>query len=175
MDPDAERFEALLRPVRDGLMRFALQLTRDPVRAEDLMQQSLTIGLSRLSQLQAERAFRAWMSRIVWTTFINDRQRAARTVLSIERPDEDVASGRPGPDQRLMNQRLADRIARALGGLPEPQARAVWLVDAQGFKYREAASILDLPLGTVATLVARGRRILQHQLRDVALEQGVVQ
>lgn len=177
MPPDSERFDALLRPTREGLMRFALQLTGDPVRAEDLLQRALTRGLQRLHQLRDDAAFRAWMSRIVRTTFLNDQKQAARDgdVLRFEPASTAAPSTGPGPEQRLANRRLADRIAEALEGLPEAQARAIWLVDAQGFKYREAAEILGLPLGTVATLVARGRSQLQESLREVALEQGVSQ
>lgn len=176
MPASRSRFDALLRPVRDGLYRFALHLTRDPVRADDLLQQAVVVGLSRIDQLAAEPAFRAWMSRIVYHTHVNDRKRASRTDDRTEPLDNVVALPTPrrGPDEEIDGLALARRIAAALGTLPSDQAEAVWLVDGQGFKYREAAEVLGVPRGTAATLVARGRRRLQEQLRDLAIEQEVV-
>lgn len=177
--PDARRrFEALLLPVREGLYRFALQLTGDAVSADDLLQQTSVAALTHFHQLDAEPAFRAWMSRIMYRTHLNHRKSAASLHDARSEPLDDRVASTPspaeGPERRADRRRIADRIAEALQGLRPDQARAIWLVDGQGFSFREAAEILELPRGTVATLVARGRRALAPRLADVALEQGVI-
>ncbi len=172
--PPQTRFERLLEPVQASLRRFALQLSRDPVQADDLLQQAIVSGFSRIGQLSADRAFRTWMSRIVYRTFLNQQRDAQRRPAS--EPGDNVISlpsDRPGPEQQAEAARIAAQIEAALGGLPPQQARAVWLVDAQGFKYREVAEIMEIPRGTAATLVARGRTALRRRLQHVAVDQGV--
>lgn len=128
-DARQRRFETLLLPVREGLYRFALQLTKDAVRADDLLQHACVLGLTRLDQLSAEGAFRAWMSRIMYRTHLNQRASASATRDAQSDPlDERVVqlpSGRPGPDHAADRQRLAARIEQALGGLRPEQARAI--------------------------------------------------
>lgn len=176
MTPPQQRFESLLLPVREGLYRFALQLTGDPVRADDLLSMAVVAGLRSIGQLEADPAFRTWMSRIVYRTHLNEQKRLGRGEGRGQSLDNvvDLAGTGPGPDDQLSRARLGRRIAEALDGLPEAQAQAVWLVDGQGLKYREAAEVLGIPRGTAATLVARGRRTLRGRLREDAREQGVV-
>jgi RNA polymerase sigma-70 factor (ECF subfamily) len=166
--PPQQRFQALLLPVRQGLYRFALKLTADPARADDLFHQAVVVGLSRIDQLVADAAFRAWMSRIVYHTHLNEQKRRQRGDGSAESLDNVVSlpSAQAPPDREVDRARVSDHIARALAGLPDAQAQAVWLVDGQGFKYSEAAEILSIPRGTAATLVARGRKALRETLRD---------
>ena len=170
MASSRQRFCALLLPVREGLYRFALKLTADPVRADDLFHQSVVVGLSRIDQLTADAAFRVWMSRIVYHTHLNDMKRRSRGEGRADPIDDNVIalpSSRPGPDREVDRARISEQIAAALDALPDAQARAVWLVDGQGFKYSEAAEILHIPRGTAATLVARGRRALRATLQPV--------
>ncbi|MCB9797956.1 MAG: hypothetical protein H6741_35195 [Alphaproteobacteria bacterium] len=82
------------------------------------------------------------------------------------------ARRRPGRD--LGDRRLGDRLDRALAGLPPGQREAVWLVDGLGLKFSEAAEVLDLQPGTVASRVARGRAALRVELAELARERGVI-
>lgn len=175
MDARRRRFERLVRPVLDELYRFARRLTRDPVRAEDLLQQALLRGLDRLPQLSDDAAFRAWQSRVLYTTWLNAVQRRRVEMVDAEGLDDNVVCIDPGPDARLADRQLGLQIADALDALPDGQRQAVWLVDGQGFKYAEAASILEVSPGTVASRVARGRVALRRSLAAVAAEQGVGQ
>lgn len=172
----SDRFATLLRPVLPELYRFACRLTRDPVSAEDLLQQALMRGVDHLSELKDDRAFKVWQSRVLYTTFLNHRSRRDRmwlpddgTVVPFERPGP---SGQ-GPEQLASRRQLGSRIADALDRLPAEQREAVWLVDGQGFKFGEAADVLGVPPGTVASRVARGRLALRVDLAEVAADEGV--
>ncbi|MEL6348903.1 MAG: sigma-70 family RNA polymerase sigma factor [Myxococcota bacterium] len=170
-----KRFERLIRPHVDGLRRFACKLERDADDAEDLLQEALLQGLTRLDQLNEDRAARVWISRIVYRTFLNRcrKRRSDRTEEWSERAEGAVIPF-PGADARLENKRLGQRLEDAMASLPDPQRQAVWLVDGQGFQFSEAAEILGTRPGTVASRVARGRAALRLKLTDIARERGVI-
>jgi len=170
----SQRFEALVSPVLGDLYRFALRLTRDRVRAEDLLQASLEKGLGRLSSLRDDRAFKAWQSRVIYTTWLDSRGRRQEEPMTPERVAEQRA-GRRGPELELIGRELGLQIGEALDRLPPGQRAAVWLVDGQGHSFAETAEILGIAPGTAASRVARARRALREWLAPLAAEQGVVQ
>jgi RNA polymerase sigma-70 factor, ECF subfamily len=169
-----ERFERLVRPVLGNLYRFARRLTRDPVTAEDLLQHALLRGLDRLPQLHDDRAFLVWQSRVLYTTFLNARDRRQDMQVGEDELDHTVIPfERSGPEHDAMRKQLGARIGDALERLPADQREAVWLVDGQGFKFAEAAEVLGVPPGTVASRVARARVTLRADLAAVAADEGV--
>ncbi|MCB9762830.1 MAG: sigma-70 family RNA polymerase sigma factor [Alphaproteobacteria bacterium] len=167
------RFERLLAPCLDGLYRFACQLERDPVSAEDLLQQALVTALDRFDQLREDAAFRAWVSRIVYRSWQNRRSRRAE-VLVLPHELERRRALAIGPDAACADRRLGARISQALDLLPANQAEAVWLVDGMGLQFSEAAEVLGVRPGTVASRVARARAALRADLIDLAHERGVL-
>ena len=169
------RFERLVRPQLEALRRFAFRLESSPSEAEDLLQEALLQGMTHIDQLQSDGAMRVWMSRVVYRTFLNRcrKRRADRTEEWSERADQTVIPF-PSPAEQVSCQRLGLRLEAALQRLPDAQREAVWLVDGQGFKFHEAAEILGVPPGTVASRVARGRTTLRMDLVDIAREEGVI-
>ncbi len=172
MNERRQRYDGLVTPILQDLYRFARRLERDAVRADDLLQQCLLTGLYRFDQLKDEGAFRVWISRILYRSFLNNRKKR------VDEPMEDnvvqLAPPTSQPDSHLVRRRLGNRLSDALDRLPDDQREAVWLIDGQGFKYAEAADILECAPGTVASRVARGRIQLRRDLRHVAREQGVI-
>ena len=177
MSETHRRFDRLVRPLLAGLYRFACRLTRDPVEAEDLLQQSLLRGLDRLPQLQDDGAFEVWQSRVLYTTFLNRREKRTDMPHESATAGDNVVPlhGSPGggPERELQRRRVSDRVNDALSALPVEQREAVWLVDGQGFAFGEAAEVLGIAPGTVASRVARGRVALRSSLAAVAAEEGV--
>lgn len=169
-----ERFERLVRPVLGRLHGFARRLTRDPVAAEDLLQRALVRGLERFSQLQDDGAFVVWQSRVLYTTFLNERPRRQGMEVEEDAVDRGVIPfERPGPEQEVMRAQIGVRIGDALDRLPREQREAIWLVDGQGLKFAEAAEVLGVPPGTVASRVGRARVALRSMLAQVAADAGV--
>lgn len=160
-------FENLVTPHLTDLRRFALHLERDPVRGDDLLQHALERGLKRLHQLRDPGAFKGWMNRIVYTTWLDQRRKKSEAPVEqeeIERRRVTVYS----PEHAVGDRRLGGRISAALDRLPPAQKEAVWLVDGLGFKFGEAAEVMGVPAGTVASRVARARSALREDLHEVA-------
>lgn len=165
-------------PLLDDFYRVACRLERDPDRAEDLLQDALLHGFRKFGQLRAESSFRAWMGRILVRTHLNTRRRRTREIALLE-PGEvpetlhKARSGEPRDTNWIRSPRgVAEELKSALDRLPHDLALAVFLVDVQGYAYGEAAEVLDVAPGTVASRVARGRTALRSYLRHLAEERG---
>lgn len=173
----ASLFEELVLPLLDELYAFSCRLERDPSRAADLLQDALLKGFRKFSQLDDAGSFRSWMATIIRRTFHNRLRGMSPTEQlfedgSEESPSFDIRCSQPGPDERFAARRLGWELKKALDELPEPQRLAVFLIDAQGYSYGEAARVLEVSPGTVASRVARGRSSLRTRLQHLAWERG---
>ncbi len=167
--------EQQLQDALPSLWRYAFRLERDAAAADDLVQSAVSKALARRHQLDEPSAFRGWMHRIIYTTFLNDRARAHHHhEVSDDGKVLAFSAVRDGPAAALERSRLREGLDAALATLPEPQRQAVLLVDGQGLSFAEAATVLDAPIGTVASRVARGRLALRDLLHDLATEEGVL-
>ena len=173
-----KQFEELVIPLMDDLYRFACRLERDSDRAQDLLQDSLLKGFRNFRKLQAPSSFRPWMGRILYRTFL-DRHRRGMVEVSIEEESDLGAHSEANPsaatpDLRslFLAQRTSQEIGAALDRLPAHQAVAVFMVDVEDYGYAEAAEVLGISPGTVASRVARGRAALRASLHRLARERG---
>lgn len=148
------------------LRRFARALARERDLADDLVQECLERALNRLSQWRGEdKTPRAWLLRILYSRFIDHQRRMKRTPVPIE-PEAVAALG--GGDLPDAPARLdLDDALRAMQALPEERRVVLALVAIEGLSYAEVANVLELPVGTVMSRLARGR----EQLRAI-LEQA---
>ncbi|MDQ8757543.1 sigma-70 family RNA polymerase sigma factor [Sphingosinicella sp. LHD-64] len=154
-----------------GLLRYARSLTRDPVAADDLVQEALLRAFERAESYDRSRPLRTWLFAILHNEFINaGRQRKAE-----ERRDSALASARV--DEVDADQELSAylaQIARRFDGLPEPQRAVLHLVAVEGLGYRETAEALDIAIGTVMSRLSRARAALREAERPVAANLHVV-
>jgi RNA polymerase sigma-70 factor (ECF subfamily) len=143
------------------LRRFALTLARHQDDADDLVQTTVEKALSRLDSWKEDTRLDSWMFKIMQNFWI-DQTRARRT-RGTEAPDYDFDAA-PGADGRVvMDARLALREALdAAMRLPEDQRAVLLLVVVEGFSYREAAEVLQVPLGTVMSRLSRARLALEE-------------
>lgn len=145
------------------LRRFARSLARDPDRADDLVQAACQRALERLDQVREGQRLDSWLYRIVYTRWI-DKLRRGKTrsahLMVLSREDAPIAgNNKPGRDMET-----ALDIKQALEKLPAEHHAAITLVTIEGYSYEEAAAVLDLPIGTVASRVARARAMLGRLL-----------
>ena len=149
----------LLPDILPRLWNFALRITGDRHDAEDLVQRACVRALERPHQLQPGTSALSWMFSIVHTTWINEvRARSVRSRTSIDWDDvllETVADpAARTPETDIMHGQIVDAVER----LPEAQRVVMLLVAVEGLGYREAAEVLDVPVGTVMSRLARARQ-----------------
>jgi RNA polymerase sigma-70 factor, ECF subfamily len=142
------------------LRRFARTLARNPHDADDLVQLAVERALTRLDQWQPGTRLDSWMFGIMknaWIDEVRSRQRRDR-VLAPAELGENVADA--------ASEAHIDRLSleAALERLPEEQRLAVALVLVAGLAYKEAAAVLEVPIGTVTSRLARGREALEALL-----------
>lgn len=143
------------------LRRFARTITRDPHDADDLVQISIERALLRFAQWRPESRFEGWMFGIIrnaWIDEVRSRKRQGRVFLPEESGENVSDAGSESPANLLA-------LQEALASLPEEQRMAVALVLIEGLSYKEAADVLEVPIGTVTSRLARGRDALQAQLQ----------
>ena len=156
-----------LIPMLPRLRRYALALCRISDIADDLVQVACEKALS--SQRQTlDVSFDAWMFRILRNSWI-DRLRRQRTrgeeIDIVEHSEIGAFDGTSIPENRLM----LKQTMQAIGRLPAEQRELLLLVCVEELTYRDAAEVLDLPIGTVMSRLARARRKLAE---DIGIEAG---
>ena len=159
-------------PYQAQLHRTALRLTRSPDGAEDLLQDTYLKAYSHYGTFRPGTNLRAWLFKILKNTFINEyrqRQKAPALVAfaDIEETLESALAPVHGsairtPEEEAIEASLDGEVERALAELPPAFRVVVLLADIEGHAYREIASILSIPVGTVMSRLYRGRRLLER-------------
>lgn len=163
-----DKFRSDLVALVPRLRRFALSLSGNPQDADDLVQAACEKALRNAAQFTPGTRMDSWMYRIVQTLWIDDRRRYRRRGTVIDPQDANLCDGGRGarlPEDRMMLGKLRD----AMQTLPPPQHAALSLVAVEGLSYKDAAEVLDIPIGTLMSRLARARAAL---LPKLGLSQG---
>ena len=143
------------------LRRYARSLLGDAAAADDLVQDCLERALRKRHLWQRRGTMRGWLLRMLYNLYVN-AVRGRRREWSLD--EIGAAAAMPvEPARQIMRVELREMVD-ALGGLPAEQREAILLVVLEGVSYDEAASVLGVPVGTVRSRLARGRRAL-YELR----------
>ena len=164
-----------------SLYNIAHWLSRNPADAEDLVQETFLKALRGFDGFQPGSNFKAWIFRILRNTYLTSRSglAAMRTVALEEehegsgpQPVPEAAIDRQTPELNLM--RLSDRAAleAAMEKLTPPLLEVILLCDVEEMKYREIAVVLEVPIGTVMSRIARPRGALAVMLGAQAAPAG---
>lgn len=146
-------------PLAGELARFARWLASNPHDADDVVQETLIRALRARDVPPSDRALRAWLFRIARNVHVDQRRaQAARDRFVVLEGGRDELDEIGEPAAGLAHAQI-DRfdLERALAELPEGTRAALVLVDVWEFDHAEVATILDVPVGTVKSRVARGR------------------
>ena len=160
-----------LAAVREGIDKlyprlwgYCLVLTGTAERADELAQAACLRALEKANLFDDGSHFDRWMFRLTQRLWINERRKdAVRTgggLLTIE--DAELADQGLDPESNLLGREVVLGVMR----LPEAQRSAVALVYVEGHSYRDAAVILDIPVGTVMSRLAAARSKLAREFRD---------
>ena len=177
------RFERDALPYLDALYGAALRMTKNPESAEDLVQETFAKAFTSFHQFTEGTNLRAWLYRILTTTFINIYRKEQRQPLISDGEIEEwqiAEAATHTSDQgksagvEALEQLPDSDIKIALQELPEEFRLAVYFADVEGFSYKEVAEILGIPPGTVMSRLHRGRKLLRESLADYARERGFI-
>jgi len=148
------------------LRRFATGLTGSLASGDDLVQDTVERALRNLHQWEPGTRLDSWMFRIAKNRFLNIRRSQKRSgIAAVDVPDDApavVSDGVRGTEAHLM----LGGVVQALDGLPAEQREALLLVVLEGLSYRDAADILEIPIGTLTSRIARAREALTAALGD---------
>ena len=175
------RFERDALQYTNQLYAAAMRYTKNPQDAQDLVQDTYAKAFVAFHQFEPGTNLKAWLYRILTTTFINTyRKDQRRPQISDGELEDwqiyDAAShtsdqGRSAEDVALDG--IVDvNVKAALAAMPEDFRMAVYLADVEGFSYKEIADIVGVPSGTVMSRLHRGRKLLRSSLAEYAKDRG---
>jgi len=183
-EPSREAFEREALPHLRQVWAAAVRFCRDPIEAEDLVQETYLRAYRTFDSYRLGTNCRAWLLTILYSVFVN-RYRRSRREPEAQDPAtlESLAERERAPadwERPLLDAATAGRwgtgetVEAALGELSEEFREAVLLVDVEELTYEEAAGVLGCPVGTVRSRLFRGRRLLARALGEYARASGYV-
>lgn len=159
----AERFRAVVMPHLDAAYGFARYLTRDPVLAQDVAQEAMLRALRYFHAFRGEEA-RPWLLRIVRNSWNDFRTRRGANDQPLDVVAERADEG-PDPEQSALDGDRRRHVAASLAALPADAREILVLREIEDLSYKHIASVLDLPVGTVMSRLARAREKMAADLR----------
>lgn len=155
-------FEAEVYPHLESLFRFAMWLEQDRDRAEDLVQQALLEALESFHRFTLGTNCRAWLISILRHVRSN-RLRASKRLSMVSDSENRIAGTIPFVPP-VPEQLTDEDILSALKRLSSEYQEVIILCDVEELTYKEIATALDIPVGTVMSRLHRGRDLLRREL-----------
>lgn len=156
---DHEAFAEIVRTYQGPVRRFLARLTSRPDAADDLAQDTFVKAYRHIGSYRGEGRFASWLLRIAYQEFVTGVRRRAPIELALDDGPTDKGTG-----DRLV---AALTIARAMAALRPDERAAIDLHYREELTHAEVAGVLGLPLGTVKSLILRGRARLKSVLTRV--------
>ena len=167
----------------DRLYSAALRMTRNSADAEDLVQETYVKALRGRDSCKPRTNMKAWLYRILTNTYINSYRKAVRspqmsgdeevTDWQLARAASHDSQGLRSAEMEALENTPDAAVAAAMADLAENYRLAVYLSDVEGFSYKEIATIMDTPIGTVMSRLNRGRSQLRKALAEYAADRGI--
>lgn len=160
------RFEEVIMPHLDAAYNLARWLTRNEHDAEDVVQDAFLRAFKFFEGFRGGNS-RSWLLSIVrntaYTWLQKNRKHEVGTISDDE--IEKIQDGAPNPEALLVKDTDHQEVMKAIGELPVEFREALILRELEEMSYKEIADVLNVPLGTVMSRLARARRQLQESLR----------
>jgi len=160
---DKRAFCRLITLHRAKLRSFAVNITGNPVLADDILQEALIKAFQSIGNFEIRGVFTTWLWRIIKNEFINYLRDPANRIdtVSISANEKDIDI--PDPDmneETLLKKEIKDKVRTLVSALPLKLRSAIILVDLEEMSYDEAADILEISLTALKARVFKGRRKL---------------
>jgi RNA polymerase sigma-70 factor, ECF subfamily len=159
-------FTELVRRHQARLRAFLRRLCGSDPLADDIAQETFIKAYEGLTTFRGGASFRSWLYAIAYREFLQDRRREKAAVRLKDALQSDAANNET--TSRAIEDGLSMDLRRALLGLEETERAALLLCDAAGLSHSEAACVLNAPLGSVKTYIARGRKKMRTALTVVS-------
>lgn len=175
MKLDRQQFETLALEHMDMLYRVARRMTRDPHRAEDLVQETYLRAFRSAGDFDLQEfGIRPWLVRILHNLHVSKGQRERRQPMKLD--DEHLESAAVAPEALtpFSWDGMDQQLKRAFDGLPEEYQTVMHLWAIEELSYKEIADALEVPLGTVMSRLHRARQRLSEQLKGYAAREGII-
>ena len=151
------KFEEVVLPHLDAAFNYARWLTRNDADAEDVVQDAYVRALRFFSSLRGDNP-RAWLLSIVRNTWYGRfSSRSGDRTETLDESRDDRAVDDLDPEALVMQRQTVERVQQALERLPPDFREVVVLRDLEGLSYKEIAMVVDIPIGTVMSRLARAR------------------
>jgi len=167
----AVTFEEVYSRFRRPVWALARRLTRSDDEALDACQEIFLRIWRGLDGFRNEAKLSTWVFQIAWNFLRSYRRSRGRQPIPMEslKDDHSVMIGRirdraPDAERRVIASEKLDRVEQALGRLAEHHQIVLWLKDGEDLSYQDIATILDVPIGTVRSRLARARRALRGEV-----------
>ena len=153
--------------VQEELLRFAYKLTADREEANDLLQETSLKALDNEEKYVPDTNFKGWMYTIMRNIFINNYRKIVRDQTFVDQTDNYYHLNLPQDSGFISTEGAYDlkEMHRIVNALPK-EYKVPFSMRVSGFKYREIADKLGLPLGTVKSRIFFTRQRLQQELKD---------
>src|ERR1051325_5231679 len=164
-------FEDTVLPHLDAAFNYARWLTRDEAEAEDVVQDACVRAMRFFSSLRDDDA-RAWFFTIVRNTWHSRRGRRASVMeaAQVNKAPDDQPDTALDPEAQLLQQHTVTRVRAALDALPMDFREAIVLREIEGLSYKEIAAVVQVPIGTVMSRLARARERLLAVMKAAPME-----
>jgi RNA polymerase sigma-70 factor (ECF subfamily) len=163
----AVQFNQRLLSMQDKLLYFALSLTANDEDARDLLQETTLKALTYRDQFVNNTNFKAWVFTIMKNTFINNYRRVQKTRNTFDSTEDAIRAAykknyaSETPENVYAVMEMNSKVEKL-----EDEFRVPFKMHTQGYKYKEIAEHLDLPIGTVKSRIFFTRKKLQEMLKD---------
>ncbi len=172
---DEGAFNELVNRYKRGVYTVIVRMVRDNETANDLSQETFIKLYRSLSSYDPEYRFSSWLFKVANNLTIDHLRKNRQKVYSLDAPVEaeddqvgvQIASSGENPLDRVESLELGEQIKEAIMELPVDYRRVIVLRHVEDMSYEEIVEVTDLPLGTVKTLLFRGRRLLRKKLRII--------
>lgn len=176
---DKSAFDLLVIKYQHKIIQLVNRYVKDPSEAQDVAQEAFIKAYRALGNFRGDSAFYTWLYRIAINTAKNYLVSRSRRSSDYQVDIQDAEAienapqlqGMETPERLLLNQEIIDTIKTAIEKLPEEMRTAIMLREFEGMSYKEIATAMDCPVGTVRSRIFRAREAIDNKLNPL-LEHG---
>src|SRR5215831_15521614 len=166
-----DEFEAAAMPHMNDIYRTAARLLGNSPGADDVVQDVYLQAWKSFHQFELGTNCRAWLFKILFHTLNHYRRKWLN--IRMVKESEEILDFTPATGPPIPEHITDEDVLAALSEIPDDFRAVVLLTDVEEFSYKEAAGILNVPIGTVMSRLSRGRKVLREKLAVQAASYGI--